>query len=555
MHENTRTLASLHRFTRSSLTSGGHLLLRRTAPCSILSSSTAASCERSLAAFFNTSDSRGFFSGGFLLRLVLFPSKSHSSPPLHLFPSVGYLHNLDHIHSSNTRRFLLAASVSGDLSCSGQQPTYNACFPRRSLWRSVRRTTALLPLSLDDQTEVGFLTTYCDIYVRLRLCASMLVLGGLCHVFGCGNCWRIRSLRCFARRRLNAQGMEELKLVDGRGGFSAKYSELEGGGGGWAYLEIDCKESLQAVKDHRQPSSLPGFLHTGDSRGFFSGGFLLRLVLFPSKSHSSPPLHLFPSVGYLHNLDHIHSSNTRRFLLAASVSGDLSCSGQQPTYNACFPRRSLWRSVRRTTALLPLSLDDQTEVGFLTTYCDIYVRLRLCASMLVLGGLCHVFGCGNCWRIRSLRCFARRRLNAQGMEELKLVDGFLFRRFPSPARAISIQITQLPTAPSVSFRGLPSQRRSQPQQQHSPVPFGSFCLRRSLLFRPATNIQRLFSEAKLAEERTEDHGTTSSQLRRSDRGGFPYDILVTSHYFASVALSVRGWVGAWPESSGRCGST
>ncbi|KAL4573676.1 hypothetical protein LXL04_020490 [Taraxacum kok-saghyz] len=32
-------------------------------------------------------------------------------------------------------------------------------------------------------------------------------------------------------------------------------------------------------------------------------------------------------------------------------------------------------------------------------------------------------------------------------------------------------------------------------------------------------------------------------------------VSVTSHYFASVALSVCGWVGAWPESSGRCGST
>ena len=97
------------------------------------------------------------------------------------------------------------------------------------------------------------------------------------------------------------------------------------------------RRQLQAVKDHRQPSSLPGFLHTGDSRGSFSGGFLLRLVLFPSKSHSSPPLHLFPFVGYLHILDHNHSSNTRRFLLAASVSSDLSCSGQQPTFSACFP--------------------------------------------------------------------------------------------------------------------------------------------------------------------------------------------------------------------------
>ena len=32
-------------------------------------------------------------------------------------------------------------------------------------------------------------------------------------------------------------------------------------------------------------------------------------------------------------------------------------------------------------------------------------------------------------------------------------------------------------------------------------------------------------ETELADERTEDHGTTSSQPRRSDRGGFPYDIL------------------------------
>ncbi|KAL4562000.1 hypothetical protein LXL04_034187 [Taraxacum kok-saghyz] len=53
-------------------------------------------------------------------------------------------------------------------------------------------------------------------------------------------------------------------------------------------------------------------------------------------------------------------------------------------------------------------------------------------------------------------------------------------------------------------------------------------------------------EMELAEERTEDHDTTSSQPRRSDRCGFPYGILVTSHYFASVALSVRGWIGAWP---------
>ncbi|KAL4582397.1 hypothetical protein LXL04_006945 [Taraxacum kok-saghyz] len=53
-------------------------------------------------------------------------------------------------------------------------------------------------------------------------------------------------------------------------------------------------------------------------------------------------------------------------------------------------------------------------------------------------------------------------------------------------------------------------------------------------------------QTEIAEERTKDHGTTSSQARRSDRGGFPYDMLVTSHYFASVALSVRGWIGAWP---------
>ncbi|KAL4564288.1 hypothetical protein LXL04_028348 [Taraxacum kok-saghyz] len=29
-------------------------------------------------------------------------------------------------------------------------------------------------------------------------------------------------------------------------------------------------------------------------------------------------------------------------------------------------------------------------------------------------------------------------------------------------------------------------------------------------------------ETELPEERTEDHGTFTSQLRRSDRGGFPY---------------------------------
>ncbi|KAL4582227.1 hypothetical protein LXL04_006771 [Taraxacum kok-saghyz] len=86
-------------------------------------------------------------------------------------------------------------------------------------------------------------------------------------------------------------------------------------------------------------------------------------------------------------------------------------------------------------------------------------------------------------------------------------------------------------------------------------------------------------EAEFAEERTEDHGTTSSQPRRSDRGGFPYNIScctlcglhvyvlsvrVTSHYFASVALSVRGcWTvrvyvtlaeGTRPGESRRCGS-
>ncbi|KAL4577326.1 hypothetical protein LXL04_013434 [Taraxacum kok-saghyz] len=32
-------------------------------------------------------------------------------------------------------------------------------------------------------------------------------------------------------------------------------------------------------------------------------------------------------------------------------------------------------------------------------------------------------------------------------------------------------------------------------------------------------------DAEFTEERTEDHDTTSSQLRRSDRGGFPYDML------------------------------
>ena len=32
-------------------------------------------------------------------------------------------------------------------------------------------------------------------------------------------------------------------------------------------------------------------------------------------------------------------------------------------------------------------------------------------------------------------------------------------------------------------------------------------------------------ETEFAEERTEDHGTTSFLPRRSDRGGFPYDML------------------------------
>ncbi|KAL4572754.1 hypothetical protein LXL04_019537 [Taraxacum kok-saghyz] len=58
-------------------------------------------------------------------------------------------------------------------------------------------------------------------------------------------------------------------------------------------------------------------------------------------------------------------------------------------------------------------------------------------------------------------------------------------------------------------------------------------------------------EAEFAEERTVDHGTASSQLRRSDRGGFPYDMIlypvgivwlcVDSYHLtllASVALSV-----------------
>ena len=44
-------------------------------------------------------------------------------------------------------------------------------------------------------------------------------------------------------------------------------------------------------------------------------------------------------------------------------------------------------------------------------------------------------------------------------------------------------------------------------------------------------------EAEFAEERTEDHGTTSSQSRRSDRGGFPYDIL---WYICMITLA-RVW--------------
>ncbi|KAL4580936.1 hypothetical protein LXL04_017142 [Taraxacum kok-saghyz] len=73
----------------------------------------------------------------------------------------------------------------------------------------------------------------------------------------------------------------------------------------------------------------------------------------------------------------------------------------------------------------------------------------------------------------------------------------------------------------------------------------------------------IFVEVELSEERAEDVTITTSQLRRSGRGGFTLRYImmclhdyvrVTSHYFASVALSVRGWVGAWPESSGRSGS-
>ncbi|KAL4588085.1 hypothetical protein LXL04_000964 [Taraxacum kok-saghyz] len=70
-------------------------------------------------------------------------------------------------------------------------------------------------------------------------------------------------------------------------------------------------------------------------------------------------------------------------------------------------------------------------------------------------------------------------------------------------------------------------------------------------------------ETELAKERTEDHGTTSSQPRRSDRGlgyctlcglhVYVLSVRVTSHYFASVALSVLDGTGTRPGESGRAG--
>ena len=46
-------------------------------------------------------------------------------------------------------------------------------------------------------------------------------------------------------------------------------------------------------------------------------------------------------------------------------------------------------------------------------------------------------------------------------------------------------------------------------------------------------------EAVLAEERTEDHGTTSSQLRRSDRGGFTLRyIMMCLHDYDSLVWDV-----------------
>ena len=46
-------------------------------------------------------------------------------------------------------------------------------------------------------------------------------------------------------------------------------------------------------------------------------------------------------------------------------------------------------------------------------------------------------------------------------------------------------------------------------------------------------------EAEFTEERTEYHGTTSSQPRRSDRGGFPYDILYCIYMITLVRVGRR----------------
>ncbi|KAL4555709.1 hypothetical protein LXL04_038337 [Taraxacum kok-saghyz] len=67
---------------------------------------------------------------------------------------------------------------------------------------------------------------------------------------------------------------------------------------------------------------------------------------------------------------------------------------------------------------------------------------------------------------------------------------------------------------------------------------------------------------RVEAEFTEDHGTTSSQLRRQDRGGFPYDIdcmlmccLVSPHTTCICCTeSERGCLFAWPESSIGSGS-
>ena len=67
-------------------------------------------------------------------------------------------------------------------------------------------------------------------------------------------------------------------------------------------------------------------------------------------------------------------------------------------------------------------------------------------------------------------------------------------------------------------------RKSGPEQTHRLPEFTLILLTTEYIGR-VLMLLSIHVEAELPEERTEDVTTTSSQLRRSDRGGFPYEIL------------------------------